>query len=238
MLSRHNLTLPPQKSEPPAALHDSGSTCAECERDVFNTEFYRSLLAAAKDDALSTSWHYAPLASDVYKSMLKGCSWCTSIGNAIVMSANWDNMVHIEDRMYSSTDSEDGETVDVDETQGSPGNETNNEEGDSNFPHISDSLTAKVLDCSVTLDVIIEITKWGDSLVFNMIEVIIKVSKCSEDVLLSAMMDEEPVRIKFEVISPGTMLMTPMTLSVVLKFRIRHRPGGLSPSLGRRFGNF
>ncbi|KAI3316825.1 HET-domain-containing protein [Xylariaceae sp. AK1471] len=139
--------------------------------------------------------------------MLKGCSWCTNIGKAILMSANWDYMVHDEDRSYSSMDSEDGEMVSPDEPPVLGRNETNIEEDDSNHPGEPGSLTPKALDCSVILDVTIELNKWDSSLVFNMMEVNIKVSKGSEeDIFLSEMIDEEPVRIKFEVMSPDISL--------------------------------
>jgi hypothetical protein len=87
-------------------------------------------------------------------------------------------------------------------------NETNNEEDDGDFPDKQGSLTLKALNCSVLLDITVEFQKWGSSPVFNMVEVTVNVSKGSkEDGLLSAMIDEEPVRIKFEIMSSGKMLL-------------------------------
>ncbi|KAI1172788.1 HET-domain-containing protein [Nemania sp. FL0916] len=202
MLSRHSITQPLYRSETHGALPAGETSCALCVRDVFSVEFYNTLLAAAKNNEASISWRYCRIASDVYESVLEGCPWCASIGNAILMSANWDSMIHDENGSYGSTDS-DGESDDYPDQPEPQLNDTNIEEQGNDSVESPGSLTLKELDCPISLDITIEITKWGDSSAFNMIEVVINVSGGTEDDgTLSAVIDDEPVRIKFEIISP------------------------------------
>jgi hypothetical protein len=55
------------------------------------------------------------------------------------------------------------------------------------------------------LSITIELLKWDDSPAFNLVDVTVEVSAASDDCLLHAMAGEEPVRVRYEVISAGIL---------------------------------
>jgi len=199
---------PPRRFEP-RHLASAKTACGRCTADVFNEALRRSLGAAAKDQS-SLSWHYACTASDVYTSMLAGCRWCTSIGNAVLTSADlryWTNRW-----LGSVSDGDSLMSIDTDEADGA-GEQSAAAEDDASYKSESSDketpgfLTINALDCSARLDVTVEFLKWGDSPVFNLMDAAVEVTETTEeeDGVFSGMTGEEAVHVRFEVISPGKL---------------------------------
>lgn len=133
--------------------------------------------------------------------MLGRCQWCTSIGNAILTSADLDYWQDDWDGLHSSSGSEGEELSDSEQ----PVSETGDDNGNSNSPGKPGFITAKALDCTAMLSITIELLKWDDSPAFNLVDVTVEVSAASDDCLLHAMAGEEPVRVRYEVISAGIL---------------------------------
>lgn len=127
MLSRR-FPQPARKFEPVIARPaDAKAICDRCVDDVFNPSLGRSLVAAR--DAVLLAQPCSWLARDVYTSMLNGCRWCATIGNAILTSVDWDDW--LSDQIGSISDDDslyvDG---DSDEDEDSDGNGDSDEDGD------------------------------------------------------------------------------------------------------------
>ena len=188
------------------------TACGRCTSDVFNEALHRSLVSATKDQSL-LSWHYTCTASDVYASMLTGCQWCASIGNAVLTTAHlrywknhWLGSISDGDSLLSNgTDEVDG----GDEGQLAGAEDDTSYKSESSDNETLGFLTINALDCSARLDVTVKFLKWGDSPVFNLMEAAVEVMGITEkkDGVFSGMTGEDAVHMRFEVISPGKLLL-------------------------------
>ncbi|KAH6853132.1 heterokaryon incompatibility protein-domain-containing protein [Chaetomium sp. MPI-CAGE-AT-0009] len=90
MLSRHQLPRPVRSYEPASAHQEEGERgiCQGCADHIFNSSLRQSL--AKGREAASIARSYSRLAHDLYASVLSGCRWCTSIGNAVLTSSDLD----------------------------------------------------------------------------------------------------------------------------------------------------
>lgn len=206
MLSRRDFIQPPHKFDPADTPAGAKAACSRCLTDVFNPALHSSLVSSAKEYP-SVSRHYSCLASDIYVSMHEGCRWCTSIGNALLTSADLDYWM--DD--WEGSQSSDEEVPCSDGSSASQNSVTNDGDRSSSLGKPG-FITIRALDCSARLDVVIEFVKWDDSPVFNLVDVTVNVFQTSKgDMTLPVMKNEEAVRIRFEVLSPGTTLLVPLS---------------------------
>lgn len=215
MLCRRDITQPPRRFEPANAPTGAKTNCVRCDAEVFNTTLYSSLIGAA-ETSTQVPWHYSCTASDVYKSMLEGCRWCSIIGNAVLTTVDLDFWMDDWNGSQSSTDNEVEEMDDSDESPISRNSEMtdDNETGSSGKPGF---ITFRALDCSAGLSVRVEFIRWGESSVFNFVDVTVSLSHTSmEDSTLPAKENDEAIRIKLEVISPGIIMMPSLFLPHLL----------------------
>lgn len=217
MLSRHQFTQKPRQFEPQGHAAGAQTLCARCVDEIFNSALHESLLVSRDEEVVTK--RYSLAAKDVMKSMLEGCRWCSSIGNAVLTSANLDYWTnnwlgsHSDGDsmlMHDETNSTGRSTPDLmtqdDEQMPAAFNdgEPEDDELDDMPLERPGFLTINALDCLSLLGVTIDFIKWDDSTVFNLLKVATRVTGASDDgCILPEMNGDDDVRVTFEVISEG-----------------------------------
>ncbi|KAM7195053.1 Heterokaryon incompatibility protein (HET) domain containing protein [Rhypophila sp. PSN 637] len=220
MLSRHHLPQPIRSYEPVSARHNEPERgiCDRCAQHVFNSSLRQSL--AKKRNAESVKPSYSSLALDVYASVLSGCRWCTTVGNALLTCSELDSWMEEGDEsesadgpdanMHLNGDAEDAQ-------MSSPGKPVypadegmaEDEEDPSDAMSSSESSgphTIHSLDCTAKLDITIEFLKWRDSPVFNVVKVTAEVTTGGDDkCTIREMIGENAVAMTLEVMCTDTM---------------------------------
>ncbi|KAM7211998.1 hypothetical protein V8F06_012627 [Rhypophila decipiens] len=192
--------------------------CARCSHHVFNSSLRQSL--ADKRNAESVKHSYSSLALDVCASVLSGCRWCTTVGNAVLTCSELDSWMEdgheSESADYGEADVD--ENVDSEDADmSSPGKAVNlgdegmaeDEEDPSDATSSSVSPgphTIRSLDCTAKLDITIKFLKWRDSPVFNVVKVTVEVRTSGEDKCsIREMIGETAVAMTLEVMCTDTM---------------------------------
>ncbi|KAK4206479.1 heterokaryon incompatibility protein-domain-containing protein, partial [Rhypophila decipiens] len=218
MLSRHHLPQPIRSYEPVSARHiePERGICDRCAHDVFNSSLRLSLVNNRNTESVKHS--YSSLALDVYASVLSGCRWCSTIGNAVLTCSELDCWMEDGDESESADgfDANMHLNGDVEDVQmPSPGkvvhlaDEGMAEEDPSDATSSSESPgphTIHLLDCTAKLDITIEFLKWRDSSVFNVVKVTAGVTTGGEDKCpIREMIGENAVAMTLEVMCTDTM---------------------------------
>ncbi|KAK4207111.1 heterokaryon incompatibility protein-domain-containing protein [Rhypophila decipiens] len=220
MLSRHHLPQPIRSYEPVSSgqVEPERGICARCSHHVFNSSLRQSL--ANKRNAESAKHSYSSLALDVYASVLSGCRWCTTVGNAVLTCSELDSWMEDGDEPESADCGEadaDENVHSEDADMSSPGKAVylgdegmaEDEEYVSDATSSSESPgphTIHSLDCTAKVDITIEFLKWRDSPVFNVVKVTAEVTTGGDDKCpIREMMGENAVVMTLEVMSTDTM---------------------------------
>ncbi|RYP75517.1 hypothetical protein DL771_002402 [Monosporascus sp. 5C6A] len=217
MLSR-SVSQPIRKFEPTPAPPSAGAqgVCVDCAKDVFNSSLQHSLTAGR--GAVSISQSYSRLARDIYGSILTGCHWCTTIGNAVLTSSELDYWMRDWNGSRSDGDSLESTSCDGyadlnvdDSNELSPRpaavveghvsfdveDLTSSEESAEEKPGFH---TIKSLDCTARLDVTIKFLKWCGSPVFNLVQVKIEANTSDQDgCSLQEMVGDNAVILRLEI---------------------------------------
>jgi hypothetical protein len=215
MLSRHEFNDVPHRFEPKAQAKGEDIICSNCSADVFNPDLHTRLVAAS--NKASFSLRYTRTTADLYRSILDNCSWCTSIGNALLSSVDLDKAVKRWNGSTSDTDSlsetsrenePDDDELSIrpkskadDDEESVTDHESTSSNGD---PGGSRSTSLEMLNCSASLDTTIEFVKLNDSHEFNLVDVNVEVTNLDGEIeSIQSMNGDDSVCLTFEVFSTG-----------------------------------